>query len=88
VDPEVLTQFNCLQQTGNFCPSMSNAASPMSSSSLSPTTTTSNTASPATHSSTSSVLGTGASSGLTEKGVDAFFAFLAADDGELELTAA
>src|SRR5215471_12595009 len=26
VDPEVVTQFNCLQQTGNFCPSKSNAS--------------------------------------------------------------
>jgi hypothetical protein len=31
VDPEVVTQFNCLQQTGNFCPATSNAASAMTS---------------------------------------------------------
>jgi hypothetical protein len=29
VDPEVVTQFNCLQQTGHFCQAQSNAASPM-----------------------------------------------------------
>jgi hypothetical protein len=32
VDPEVVTQFNCLQQTGNFCPSSPNAPSPLNSS--------------------------------------------------------
>jgi hypothetical protein len=31
VDPEVVTQFNCLQQTGNFCPSASNGPAAMSS---------------------------------------------------------
>jgi hypothetical protein len=29
VDPEVVTQFICLQQTGSFCLSLSNAASPL-----------------------------------------------------------
>jgi len=38
VDPEVLTQFNCLQQTGNFCPSSSNGPAAMSSSTSSSTT--------------------------------------------------
>jgi hypothetical protein len=33
VDPQVLTQFNCLQQTGDFCPSASNGPAAMSSSS-------------------------------------------------------
>ena len=36
MDPEVVAQFNCLQQTGNFCPSTSNGPTPMSSSSTSP----------------------------------------------------
>jgi hypothetical protein len=45
VDPEVVTQFNCLQQTGNFCPSTSNAASPRTSATPSPTTISGSTAS-------------------------------------------
>ncbi len=43
VDPEVVTQFNCLQQTGDFCPSSSNGPAAMSSSSSSPTTSSSST---------------------------------------------
>ena len=33
MDPEVVTQFNCLQQTGDFCPSASTGPAAMSSSS-------------------------------------------------------
>ena len=40
MDPEVVTQFDCLQQTGNFCPSSSNGPAAMSGGgAASPTTT-------------------------------------------------
>jgi hypothetical protein len=38
VDPEVVTQFNCLQQTGQFCPSNSNGPMMKSISPAAPTT--------------------------------------------------
>ena len=45
MDPEVVQQFNCLQQTGNFCPSSSNGPTAMSSSTSSSTTMSSSTTS-------------------------------------------
>ena len=45
MDPEVVTQFNCLQQTGDFCPSASTGPAAMSSSSTtSPTPMSASTA--------------------------------------------
>jgi len=47
VDPEVVTQFNCLQRTGNFCPSASNGSTTMSSSTTAaPTVSSSSTSAP------------------------------------------
>src|SRR6516225_582191 len=47
VDPEVVTQFNCLQQTGAFCPSASNGPTATSNStSSSPATSPSTMFSP------------------------------------------
>ena len=75
MDPEVVAQFNSLQQTGNYIPSGSSGPTAMSSISSSPTTSSSITASmsmsaPATHS---------------HAAADALFALMGTQAGDLGL---
>jgi len=72
VDPEVVQQFNCLQQTGNFCPSTSNGPTAMSS--------TANSLSTTGDSSTT----TSGNSAPIQTAVDAFFAVMGAQEGDLD----
>jgi hypothetical protein len=73
VDPEVLTQFNCLQQTGNFCPSASNGPAPMSSSATPSTQMSSSTTSAPVSNSTIS----------RQAAADAFFALAGMQEDNL-----
>jgi hypothetical protein len=74
VDPEVVAQFNCLQQTGNFCPSASNGPTTMSG--------TANSLSTTGDSSTT----TRGNSAPIQTAVDAFFALMGTQDSELGLS--
>ena len=75
MDPEVVTQFNCLQQTGDFCPSASTGPAAMSSSSTtSPTPMSTSTAS----SPTMSALTT-----PSQAAVDALFALMGTPNEDL-----
>ena len=72
MDPEVVTQFDCLQQTGKFCPSAANG--PMTtSSSPSPAATPASAPSPATS----------ANPAPSPAAVDALFALMGTPDGGL-----
>jgi len=74
VDPEVVQQFNCLQQTGNFCPSASNGPTTMSG-------TANSLSSPMNLASDSLT----SNSAPIQTAVDAFFAVMGTQNGQLEL---
>jgi hypothetical protein len=73
VDPEVVAQFNCLQQTGNFCPSMSNGPAAMSGNTTAASTAVSSTAA-------FSALISSTPTSQQAAALDAFFALVGQED--------
>jgi hypothetical protein len=75
VDPQVVTQFNCLQQTGSFCPSMSNG----------PSMSTAGTAMTGSTSTSTMMSPASAQTASGQAALDALFALMAAQDIDLGL---
>jgi hypothetical protein len=84
VDPQVVAEFNCLQQTGNFCPSTSTGSAEMSSSTNS-SSGSSSTSSPTMNSASQSPSSVSAHPASIQTAVDAFFAVMGTPQGELGL---
>ena len=85
MDPEVVAQFNSLQQTGNYIPSGATGAAGMSSNTGSSSTTGSSTASPLMNSPSDSPTTANGNSAPIQTAVDAFFAVVGTPGFELGL---
>jgi hypothetical protein len=84
VDPEVVAQFNSLQQTGNYIPSGATGSTTMSNGANSLSTTGSSGTS-TMNSASNSLTTTSGNSAPIQTAVDAFFALTGTLDGDLGL---
>jgi hypothetical protein len=84
VDPEVVAQFNSLQQTGNYIPSGANGSAGTSSTTNS-SSGSSSTSSPMLNTSSGSLTTSSGNSAPIQTAVDAFFALTGTLDANLGL---
>ena len=85
MDPEVVAQFNSLQQTGNYIPSGSTGPTAMSSINSSPTTSSSTASAPTMRSSSASATTVSTHPAPDQAALDALFALMGTQDGGLGL---